>query len=280
MQLKKRLNRSIYLFIFLVILSSLMLLSNESFKATKEGALTFFSLIQRGLDSTIKFTSSSINSVGELRNLKHRYDLLSTELDDYRGINRDFLELQRENIQFKRLLDFKDSLSHDSIPCEIIGKDPSNLSSTITISKGSNHGIKKNMPVVALQDGLVGVVGKVINVSSHSALVLPLLDQSSYIAGRLSSSRYEGLVKGFDSIEGYLKIDYVKKIALGDIGVGDLVETSGMNSLYPKGYYIGRIVEIKRIEYQTSLNITLEPIIDFSKLEFLSVLIPIGEYNE
>lgn len=278
--LKKRLDKSTTLFIVLFVLSSLMLLSNESFKATKEGALSFFSLIQRGLDGTIKFTSTTVNSVGELKNLKNKYDLISKELDEYRVIQRDSLELKRENLQLKLLLDFKQTLNHDSISCEIIGKDPSNLSSAITINKGSKHGIKRNMPVVSEQNGLMGVVGKVISVGTHTSLVLPLLDQRSYIAGRLSSSRYEGLVKGFDSIDGLLKLDYVKKIALSNVSIGDLVETSGMKSLYPKGYYIGRIVNIDRVEYETSLKIEIEPIIDFSKLEYVSVLIPVGDFNE
>lgn len=280
MYLKKRFDRSYTLFIILFILSSVMLLSNESFKATKDGALTFFSLIQRGLHSTINFTSSAINSVGELKNLKTKYDILNVELEEYRAINRDFLEVKRENIEFKRLLNFKESLAHDSILCEIIGKDPSNLSSAMTISKGSAHGIRKDMPVVSDMDGLTGVVGKVISVGVYSSLVLPLLDQRSYIAGRLSKSRYEGLIKGFDSIDGFLQLDYVKKIALNDVSEGDLVETSGMKSLYPKGYYIGRIVDIRKVEYETSLKIIIKPIIDFSKLEYVSVLVPSGDIDE
>ncbi|OQY37215.1 MAG: rod shape-determining protein MreC [Spirochaetaceae bacterium 4572_7] len=210
--------------------------------------------------------------VGELKNLRTLYEAQNRELVEYRGIEREFLEVKRENIVFKELLQFKDSLFHDSIICEIIGKDPSNLTSAITISKGSNYGIKVNMPVVSEQDGLVGVVGKVISVGRYSSLVLPLLDQRSYIAGRLATSRFEGLVRGYDSRDGYLQLDYVKKIALSEMNIGDLVETSGMNSIYPKGYYIGRIISIKKLEYETSLDIKVEPIIDFSRLEYLSVL--------
>lgn len=280
MQFKKRLDKSYTLFIVLFLLSSAMLLSNESFKATKETTLSVFTLVQQGLNSVINFTRTTVNSVGELKNLKTKYDLLNSELEDYRAINRDFLEVKRENVEFKKLLKFKESLSHDSIPCEIIGKDPSNLSSAITISKGSSQGIKINMPVVSVQNGITGVVGKVISVGTYSSLVLPLLDQQSYIAGRVSETRYEGLVKGFDSEDGYLQLDYIKKIALSDIKEGDLIETSGMKSLYPKGYFIGRIVQIKKVEYETSLKVIIKPIIDFSRLEYVYVLVPSGELNE
>lgn len=280
MRVKKRFDKSFTLFLILFVLSSIMLLSNESFKATKEGALTFFTVIQKGLDSSINFTRSTLNSVGELRDLKHKYDLQKKELEEYRGIEREFLELKRENIEYSRLLRFSESLSHESIPCEIVGKDPSNLSSVMSINKGTRHGIKRNMPVVAEQDGLIGVVGKVINVGSHSSLILPLLDNRSFIAGRLTETRYEGLAKGYNTDENLLQLDYIKKIALSDIEIGDLVETSGMNSLYPKGYFIGRVISIKKVDYETSLQVKLQPIIDFSRLEYVSVLVSSGDINE
>lgn len=280
MKIKRRVDKSLVLFIFLTAFSSVLLLSNESFKYTKEGALTFFTLLQRGFDSTINFTKSTVNSVGELKDLKTRYDLLKKEVEEYRGIERDFLESKRENIELKKLLDFSKRLSHQSVSCEIIGKDPSNLTQAITINKGSKHGIERDMPVVAEQDGLIGVVGKVISVSPYSSLVLPVLNQRSYIAGRVSNSRYEGLLKGDDLDENILRMDYVKNIAIMDIKVEDLIETSGMSFSYPKGYYIGRISSIKKLNYETSLRITVKPIIELSKLEYVNVLLDIGANDE
>lgn len=280
MGFKKKIDKSYTLFIILFLLSSGMLLSNESFKSIKESSLSIFSVFQQGLSNTINFTQSTVNSVSELKNLKAKYDILNAELQEYRVLNRDLLEVKNENQEYKRLLGFRETLAHDSISCEIIGKDPSNLSSAITISKGSKDGIERDMPVVSEQNGITGVVGKVISVGVNTSLVLPLLDQHSYIAGRITESRYEGLVKGFDSLDGFLKLDYIKKIALDEIHEGDLVETSGMNSLYPKGYYIGRIVNIDRVDYETSLDVTIEPIINFSKLEYVSVLTTTGDLNE
>lgn len=278
MKTKRRIDKSLVIFIFLFTISSVLVLSNEGFKATKEGTLTIISLFQSGFSKVIKFTSSTLNAVGELKDLKKKYDQLIIEVDEYRGIEREFLELKRENIQLKSMLEFNSRLVYDSISCEVIGKDPSNLSSAITINKGKKHGITKNAPVVSEQNGLIGVVGKVISVGFTSSQVLPLLDETSYIASRFTATRYEGLIKGTNE-SGSLDLNYVKKIAYKDISVGDLVETSGMRSIYPRGYYIGRVSSIDKVEYNTSLEISIDPIIDFSRLEYLSVLVP-GEGDE
>lgn len=278
MKVKRRIDKSLVIFIFLFIISSVLVLSNEGFKATKEGTLTIVSLFQSGFSRVIKFTSTTLNAVGELKDLKKKYDKLIVEVDEYRGIEREFLELKRENIELKSMLEFNSRIVHDSIPCEVIGKDPSNLSSVVTINKGKKHGITKNSPVVSEQNGLIGVVGKVISVGFTNSQVLPLLDETSYIASRFTETRYEGLIKGTNE-SGSLDLKYVEKIAYKDISIGDLVETSGMKSIYPRGYYIGRVSSIDKVEYNTSLEITIDPIIDFSRLEYLSVLVP-GDNNE
>lgn len=278
MKSKKRIDKPLGIFIILSIISITLILSNEGFKSAKAGTLTFVSFFQSGFNGVINFTGSTINSVGELRDLKDKYDELKVEVDEYRGIEREFLEIKRENIELKNMLEFNSKLSQTSIPCEVIGKDPSNLSSVIIINKGRKHGIKRNYPVVSEQNGLIGVVGKVVSAGYATSQVLPLLDESSYIASRFTDTRYEGLIKGRDTND-YIDMNYVQKLAYKDVSIGDLVETSGMNSIYPKGYYIGRISSIKRVDYNTSLKIEVKPIIDFSRLEYLSVLKP-GESNE
>lgn len=278
MKNRKRIDRPLGIFIILSLISITLILSNEGFKSAKAGTLTFVSFFQTGINGIINFTGSTINSVGELRDLKDKYDELKAEVDEYRGIEREFLEIKRENIELKSVLDFNSKLSQSSIPCEVIGKDPSNLSSVIVINKGTKHGIKRNMPVVSEQNGIIGVVGKIISAGYTSSQVLPLLDESSYIAARFTDTRYEGLIKGRDSND-YIDMNYVQKLAFNNVVVGDLVETSGMNSIYPKGYYIGRVSSIKKVDYNTSLKVEVNPIIDFSRLEYLSVLKP-EESNE
>ena len=66
----------------------------------------------------------------------------------------------------------------------------------------------------------------------------------------------------------------MKKIAKDKISYGDLVGTSGLGGLYPKGINIGRIRAITAPAYQTSLVLQVEPIIDFDRLEYLFLIAP------
>ena len=61
----------------------------------------------------------------------------------------------------------------------------------------------------------------------------------------------------------------MKKIAKEKIAYGDLVVTSGLGGLYPRGINVGRIRLITARPYETSLELQVEPIIDFDRLEYL-----------
>jgi rod shape-determining protein MreC len=69
-------------------------------------------------------------------------------------------------------------------------------------------------------------------------------------------------------------MNYVKKIAKNKVTYGDLVVTSGLGGLYPKGINVGRIRDITAPTYQTSLVLQVQPIIDFDRLEYLFLLGP------
>jgi len=94
------------------------------------------------------------------------------------------------------------------------------------------------------------------------------------VSSRVDSTRDEGLVQGEGKDRGTLVMNYVKKIAKNKITYGDLVVTSGLGGLYPKGINVGRIRDITAPTYQTSLVLRVEPIIDFDRLEYLFLIGP------
>jgi rod shape-determining protein MreC len=197
---------------------------------------------------------------------------MQERLNQYRRMERNIVELKMENQQLRKQLGFSQKIGYKHIPAEIIGKDPGNYFNTIMINKGKRDGVKENMPVIAFQEGFQGLIGKVVAVGLCCSEVLPIFDQSCYVAARLQSSRYEGLVSGKTGSASRIIMRYVKKRARSDIKYGDLIITSGMNSIYPKGIYIGRVREIGGKEYETTLELEIEPIIDFSRLEYVFVL--------
>ena len=155
---------------------------------------------------------------------------------------------------------------------EVIARDPGSQFSTIMVNRGRTHGIRKGMPVVAFQEGLQGLVGKVQTVGLLSSAVQPISDPNSFVAARLGNSRYDGLVAGSQLPWGNLIMTYVRKLALSDIAYGELVVTSGMGQLYPEGIHIGRVREMTAKGYEASLELEVEPIVDFSRLEYVFIL--------
>jgi rod shape-determining protein MreC len=67
-------------------------------------------------------------------------------------------------------------------------------------------------------------------------------------------------------------MSYVKKLALNEVQYGELVVTSGMGQLFPQGIHIGRVREMTAIGYEASLELEVEPIADFSRLEYVFIL--------
>ena len=182
---------------------------------------------------------------------------------------REIVELRRQNAMLRSQLDFSESLAPDRIAAEVIARDTDNLFSTITINKGSRQGVRVGMPVVAYQGDMEGLVGKVLSVGPGAAHVLPLYDPQCLVSVRLDSTRDEGLVKGEGRDRGTVLLQYVKKTAKEAIQYGDLVVTSGLGGLYPKGINLGRVRDIQALAYETSLEIQVEPVINFDRLEYV-----------
>lgn len=234
--------------------------------------LSVLSFFQRGFSSVSSFASDTVNSVATLRELQARHKELLARVEALSIVERSYSEIKRENDRLKEQLGYLTESRFRSISARIIARDPENVYSTIVVDKGIAHGIVKNQAVIAFQDGVEGLVGRVVEVSRASCLVSPIYDSGAYAAVRLERSRYEGLAVGSGSADEPMLVKYVKKRAKDEIQYGDLVVTSGLKSLYPAGISVGRVKGVRDLEYLTSLELDVEPVIDFGRLEYVFVL--------
>jgi rod shape-determining protein MreC len=230
------------------------------------------STVQIGFAGVKHFLQETANSITELKRLKSEYEALREKMEDYQVIQRDLVNLRSENDRLRTLLNLTAELEYRHIAARIIAKDPSAYFHSFTIDKGSRDGITKDMPVIAYQQGFQGVVGKVLETGPLTSRVLPLISANCYVSSRLQSSRFEGLVQGSGGINQPIIMQYVVKTAREEIQFGDLVETSGMDSIYPPNIFIGRVRSIGSKEWEPDLELSIEPIIDFSRLEYIVVL--------
>ena len=237
--------------------------------------LTILGFFQRGFSAVGGFASDTVASIKELRRLRENYVELSAELERYTNMERGLADLREENQRLKAQLGFSRDIAYERIAARIVAKDPENLYSTITVDKGFDDGIRKNMPVIAFQDGMEGLVGRVVEVGRGTSKIVPIYDSKSFVASRLSAgSRTEGLVGGQGSPDDPLLMRFVKKRAKDELQFGDLVSTTGYESLYPPDVAVGRVKKVRVLDYQTSIDIELDPVLDFSRIEYVFVVKP------
>jgi rod shape-determining protein MreC len=138
----------------------------------------------------------------------------------------------------------------------------------ITIGRGTADGIQTGMAVMVPR----GIVGRIIGQpAAHAARVQLLIDKQAAAGAITERTRAGGLVVGIDR-NPPLDMDLVSN--LQDVKPGDLVVTSGIDGIYPKGFAIGWIETAERTK-GLYLNITVRPAVDFSSLEeVLVVLVP------
>lgn len=265
----------------LVIVSGVMLaFSSGSFVLNfKTIGFSVFSTVSKGVYNVGNGVKNAVAAVSELSKLRKEYNELVVKLENYEQMRRSNTEIRKENERLKELLDFSISLEEKNYPAQIIARDTDNLYPYLTIDKGTVHGIKKNMPVIAYQDGNSGVVGKITQVGRYTSIVMPVYSLDCSISARIQNSRDLGLVSGNGREDLPLSMKYIRKRVLEDLHYGDIIVTSGENNNYMRDIPIGTISKISVLDYNSSLDIELSPAVDFSRLENV-VVVNMTEIND
>jgi rod shape-determining protein MreC len=174
-------------------------------------------------------------------------------------------EILLENERLRDSLAFKRLHPPTSIMTQVIGKESSPASSTITINKGSRDGIGTGMAVIAAE----GVVGRVQTVLPGTSKIMLLTDPGSTLAVRVQRNREDGLLEG--KLQ-HCALKYVSYYA--DIQEGDLLVTSGLDGIFPKGLAVGSVVKVTKHEANAFQTVLAKPAVKLSRLEEALVLIP------
>ena len=263
-----------FLLIIFVLLSSLLLAFNSGGFVVnlKKVGFSIISSVEKGVHFVVDGITNTVNSVGELRKLKKEYNELVLKLENYEQMQRSNADITKENERLKEQLGFSISMDEKNIPAQIISRNLDNAYSYLTIDKGSVNGIKKNMPVVAFQNGNQGLVGKVIQVGTFTSQIMPIYNIKNIVSVRIQNTRDLGLVSGLGTQNQPLLLQHIRKRVMEELSYGDVVVTSGESDNYMRDIPVGTITKITALDYNSSLNIELTPIIDFARLENVIVV--------
>ena len=219
----------------------------------------------------IKVTAVTAGSLGRVW---HDYVDLRARREENQRLQQESAILHRrisqleeyalETQRLQGLLAMRETSRANYLAARIVGKDATNWFKTLLIDRGSQAGLRRNLPVVA-PDGLVG---RVIEVTPYTAKVQLITDPVSASGGLLQRTRVTGIVSG--NLGAGLKVRYLPLLA--DVAVGDEVVTSGMGGVFPKGIPVGRIVAVERKSGALFQEAVLQPKVDLGRLEEVLIL--------
>ena len=194
---------------------------------------------------------------------------LEKAIDDLNNKIFKYQELARENKRLKNLLQFGQGISYQKVLAQIVAWDASSDFKVFRINKGLEDGIRLQSPVVTSN----GLVGYIVRLTNHFADILTILDANNRVDGIVSRTRSHGIVEGMSQRKCLMRhISRAEPVILND-----LVITSGLGNIYPKGIKIGTISKIERESYGITQYVEIHPSVDFRSLEEIIVLVAKNE---
>jgi rod shape-determining protein MreC len=177
-------------------------------------------------------------------------------------------ELSLENARLRYLLLLKEQSPAPLISAEIIGRDAVGWFKTLLINKGRNDSIRKNQAVITHQ----GVVGRCIEVADGTSKVLLITDINSSVDALVQRTRSRGILQGNGSA--LCELTFIS--SADDVQKGDLVVTTGLCGVFPKGLSVGTVTKVEKTPLGLFHYVEVQPSINLNKLEEVSVLLPEG----
>lgn len=173
-------------------------------------------------------------------------------------------ELQKENDRLHALMEFKQSTKMQLIPAQVMGRDLLADHQTLLINKGTRHGLKNGQAVITTQ----GVVGYVFRPSVNESQILLITDRYSVVDGIVQRTRARGIIEGKN--QSSCSLSYVERTE--DVSRGDLIVTSGIDNIFPKGFPVATVESVEHKNFSVSLKIELKPVVDPNKVEEVFVI--------
>jgi rod shape-determining protein MreC len=179
-------------------------------------------------------------------------------------MNNAYEQIRQENVRLRRLVLLNNRMAYRTVGARIIARAPLFLSNIIYIDRGSSDGVRVDAPVISGD----GIIGRVILITRHQSQVQLITNPDASIGAMLERTRTPGVLKGAGDM--LLSLDYIG--SLEQTQIGDIVVSSGLDGVYPKGLMIGKIVKSEKGK-GVFRSIKVAPVMDLMHLEEVSVLL-------
>jgi len=199
--------------------------------------------------------------------LKQQNETLETEVKALRLEIMTLRERAEATERVEKLLAFSEPPEWRREGARVIAHrvGPTAILETILVDRGKTSGALEDTPVLSTE----GVVGRIYRAGFTVSTVLLLIDPSSRVAVVGRDNRAAGIVYGMGADEKLM----VKYIGLtSTIAQGEILVSSGMDGVYPKGLPVARVTSVKREEGTLFMDVQAEPLVDILRLEEVLLL--------
>lgn len=231
---------------------------DQPFQLLAGGMQNLFFSFSDGVRGSTSEYLNLLNIKKDIERLKSENAELLTRLQLYE-------ELQKENSRLAGLLDFRAKTKMKLLGAQVISRDLLSDHSTLRINKGTHHGLESGQAVLTTE----GVVGYVYRPEAFSSHILLITDRYAVVDGIVSRSRARGIVEGKTPSTAALR--YVERSE--DVKAGDLVVTSGLDNIFPKGFPVAVVESVESKNSSVSLRVDLKPVVDPNKIEEVFVIL-------
>lgn len=258
-----------YVVLVSVLLGSLLLLS----LGTPGGGigrpgelLAFFITPLQAVLSKIQSSAFGVWSTYlDWKNVRSENQALRAEVEQLRIQSLQVEEAQRENLRLRRLLALRDRLPLSTLAGEVIAKEWGGWVRSVTVNRGRSDGVARLTPVIVPE----GLLGRVVEVRARAAVIQLLNDPSSAVAVMVQRTRTSGVAEGEPG--GAVRMKFMARDG-GGLQVGDLIVTSGLGGVFPKGLPVGRVIAVEDKGSALFHYARLHPVADFARVEEVLLL--------
>lgn len=260
MKLSSRKRKILIGFIIILFIFALNLFQKE----VKNFFYSISSPIQKTFWRVGDNVSNFFETIAEIKNLKNENEELKLKIQELLAANTSLKEFKKENEILREALEIGLEKDFKLTLAEVISKDISQ--DFILINKGSEDGISKGLPVITQQKILYGKIGELY--SNHSKVILISHKDSSFGA-QISDTEIYGVVKGKGSFQLFLDLVPQDK----EIKVGNLIVTTSLSGVFPKGILVGEIKKVKKSDIEPFQQAEISPFFDIKEIEALFIIL-------
>jgi len=236
-------------------------------KIIKDGVI----FIQRIIYSPFIYIDTRIDKYIDMQNVYKENKELKANIEKYELIKNENLLLKKEINELKMLTNIEHTLiDYTYLNATVINRNIGYWYNSITINKGSFHGVSEDMAVITNR----GLIGKIIKTSIFNSEVKLITNDdlnSKISAGiNINDRTIHGLISGYNYDKNLLIMDGIVENA--DFTQGLSVYTTGFGGIFPRGILIGKIEEIEYDKYGLSKRNLIKSEVDFNNLSFVTIL--------